>query len=60
MVFKNVFVPEKETVAQVEDNVRNMIDAMGLSKVKQDDKAHRLGKIKEINGKKTPRRHRPF
>ena len=59
MVFKNVFVPEKETVAQVEDNVRNMIDAMGLSKVKQD-KAHRLGKIKEINGKKTPRRHRPF
>ena len=45
-------MPEKETVAQVEDNVRNMIDAMGLSKVKQDDKAHRLGKIKEINGKK--------
>ena len=25
LVFKNVFVPEKETVAQVEDNVRNII-----------------------------------
>ena len=47
LVFTNVSVPEKEIVFQVEDNVRKMIDEMGLPKVKEDvNKAHRLEKIK--------------
>ena len=54
IVFRNVFVPENETIEKVEENVRNMIGKMGLPEdvVKDLDKAHRLGAVKQINGKK--------
>ena len=53
IVLKNVFVPENETVDQVEKEVKNIITKMGLPEVIPDfDKAHRLGKPKSLNGKK--------
>ena len=53
LVLRNVFAPEKESVEQVEEKVKDVIGKMGLSdNVLNDfDKAHRLGKIKQINGK---------
>ena len=52
VVIKNVFAPENETVPQVEEEVKKIITNMGLPEVIPDfDKAHRLGKIRTINGK---------
>ena len=52
-MLRNVFAPKNESVEQVEEKVNGVIGKMGLSdNVLNDfDKAHRLGKIKQINGK---------
>ena len=53
IVIKNVFAPEKETVEQVEEQVKKIINKMGIPEVLPDfDKAHRLGKVKDFDGKK--------
>ena len=53
IVLRNVFVPENETVEQVEKEVKDVITKMGLPEVIPDfDKAHILGKLKSLNGKK--------
>ena len=53
VVLRNIFAPEKETVYQAEEKAKAIIVDMGLQEVLPDfDKAHRLGKIKDIKGKK--------
>ena len=53
VVIKNVFAPENESVPQVEEEAKKIIVNMGLPEVIPEfDKAHRLGKIRTINGKK--------
>ena len=53
LVIRDMFVPENETVENVEHKVVKMIEKLNLPDVSRDfDKAHRLGKVKEINGKK--------
>lgn len=53
IVIRNVFLPEKETVEQVENGVKDIIMKMDLPEVLPDfDKAHRLGKVKTVDGKK--------
>ena len=51
-MFRNVFVPENESVEQVEDKVRKFMGTMGLPSLANElDKSHRLGPTKNINGK---------
>ena len=53
LVFRNVFLHENESVQQVEKKVTDIIGKMGLPDIVADfDKAHRLGAVKEVNGKK--------
>lgn len=54
VIVKGVALPEKEHNDEVEHKICSMIkEEMGIPDVLQDfDKAHRVGKIKEVNGKK--------
>ena len=54
IIIRDVFVPEKETLEDVKKNVHNIITKdLGLPKmVSKIDKLHRVGIIKEKDGKK--------
>ena len=58
LVIRKVWAPEEESVEQVEGKVREILKKMDLPKdvINDFDKAHRLGKVKETNGKKHQRK----
>ena len=55
VIVRNVFLPEEETNEQVSIKMMKMIkvDMKLLDVVDKVDKHHRVGRIKQLNGKKT-------